>query len=100
MIGGWLNDDTSVAEVAAFADKVYVKKDLSGFTGDPRFIQSSDTQKMFSKLRSSIAGLYAWRVDHAAGGADKENMDYARRILPFARRGRCARIRRNPFTDT
>ena len=74
MVGDWLNDNTSVAEISAFAEKVYVKKDFSGFKGDPRFIQSSDTQKMFSKLRSSIAGLYAWRVNHAAGGADKENM--------------------------
>ena len=41
MIGDWLNDDTPVAEVAAFAKKVYVKKDLNGFTGDPRFIQNA-----------------------------------------------------------
>ena len=50
MVGDWLNTDTSVEEVAAFAEKVYVKKDFSGFKGDPRFIQNSDSQKMFSKL--------------------------------------------------
>jgi thioredoxin-like negative regulator of GroEL len=29
---------------------------------------------MFSKLRSSIAGLYAWRLKQAAGAAEKERM--------------------------
>ena len=74
MIGGWLNDDTSVAEVAAFAGKTFGRHDFSGFKGDPRFIENACSHKMFSKLRSSIAGLYAWRVNHAAGAADKERM--------------------------
>ena len=77
MIGDWLHDDTPVAEVAAFAKKVYVKKDLNGFTGDSRFIQSAEAQKMFSKERSSIAGLYAWRVNHPADASDKERMTRA-----------------------
>src|ERR1022692_1703681 len=34
MIGGWLKPDTTIEEVAAFAEKIHVKKDLSGFTGD------------------------------------------------------------------
>ena len=74
MIGGWLNDDTSVAEVAAFAEKTFGRRDFSGFKGDPRFVQNAYTHKMFSKLRSSIAGLYAWRVSHAAGTEDKDHM--------------------------
>ena len=74
MIGGWLKPDTTLAETAAFAEKVYAKKDLSGFTGDTRFIQSADAQKMFSKLRSSQAGVYAWRLKQAADPAEKERM--------------------------
>ena len=74
MIGGWLNDDTTVSEVAAFAEKVYLRQDFSGFTGDPRFVQNDYSHKMFSKLRSSIAGLYAWRLEHAADAAEKERM--------------------------
>jgi hypothetical protein len=74
MIGGWLNDDTSVAEVAAFAEKTFGRHDFSGFKGNPRFIQNAYSHRMFSKLRSSIAGLYAWRVSHAAGPDDKERM--------------------------
>jgi hypothetical protein len=77
MIGDWLNGNTSVEEVAAFAEKVHVKKDFSGFTCDPRFVQSSDSQKMFSKLRSSIGGLYAWRAQHAADDSEKQRMNDA-----------------------
>jgi hypothetical protein len=40
LIGDWLNNDTPVGEVANFAEKVYAKKDLSGFTGDPQFVQN------------------------------------------------------------
>jgi hypothetical protein len=32
---------------------------------------------MFSKLRSSIAGLYAWRVQHAADADEKKRMNDA-----------------------
>jgi len=74
MIGGWLNDDTPLSEVAAFVEKVHLRHDLGGFTGDPRFVQSDFSCKMFSKLRSSIAGIYVWRLDHAAGEAESERM--------------------------
>lgn len=75
MIGDWLNKDTTVEEVAAFAEKVYLKKDLNGFKGDPLFIQSWSAQGLFSKLRSSIGGLYAWRAEHAADALEKERMN-------------------------
>jgi len=74
MIGDWLNTDATVEESAAFAKKVYVKHDLNGFKGDPDFIQSDGAQRMFSKLRSSIAGLYAWRMKQAEDPAEKERM--------------------------
>ena len=74
MISDWLHDDTSVAEVAAFAEKAFGKHYFTGFNGDPRFIENAYSHRMFSKLRSSIAGLYAWRVNHAAGADDKERM--------------------------
>ena len=74
MIGDWLADDTSVDTIAAFAQKTFGKQDLSGFTGDPRFIQNAYSRKMFSKLRSSHAGLYAWRIKHAIDAVEKERM--------------------------
>jgi hypothetical protein len=74
MIGDWLHDDTSVAEIAAFAKKTFGKQDFSGFKGDPRFIQNAYSHRMFSKLRNSHGGLYAWRLKQAAGAAGKERM--------------------------
>ena len=74
MIGDWLNDDTPVEQVAAFAKKTFGKQDFSGFTGDTRFIQNTYSHRMFSKLRSSIAGLYAWRLKQATNAPEKERM--------------------------
>ena len=74
MIGDWLTDDTPVEQVAAFAKKTFGKQDFSGFTGDPRFIQNAYSHRMFSKLRSSIAGLYAWRLKQATDASEKERM--------------------------
>jgi hypothetical protein len=75
MVGDWLDGDTSVKEVAAFAERVHVKKDFNGFKGDPRFIQNSESQKMFSKERSSIAGLYAWRALHTTDKSERKRMN-------------------------
>ena len=77
MIGDWLNPDTTVKEVTVFAEKVYLKNDLSGFKGDRQFVQSTGAQKWFSKLRSSIGGLYAWRAQHAADASERERMNDA-----------------------
>jgi hypothetical protein len=77
LIGGWLKPDTTIEEVAAFAEKVYVKNDLSGFTGDPQFVENDMACKMFSKLRSSIGGLYAWRAQHATEADEKQRMNDA-----------------------
>ncbi len=67
MIGDWLGEQTTVREVADFVDRVYVRKDLTGFTGDPRFVENDYAPKIFSKLRSYIAGVYAWRLGAADG---------------------------------
>ena len=62
LIGDWLNDDTSVQDVCAFAEKVYFKHDLSAFQGDSNFVQNNMAQASLSKLRSAIAGVYLWRL--------------------------------------
>ena len=61
LIGNWITYDTSVQQIADFAEKLYLHNNYEGFKGDRRFIRDDDGQKAFSKLRSSIAGLYAWR---------------------------------------
>jgi len=74
IIGDWLTDDTAVEQVAAFAKKTFGKQDFSGFAGDPRFIENTYSHKMFSKLRSSLAGLYVWRMKQATRATEKKRM--------------------------
>jgi tetratricopeptide (TPR) repeat protein len=62
LIGNWITYDTTIAEICAFADKTYRRRDYKGFKGDPKFIRDNDGQKAFSKLRSSIAGVYNYRI--------------------------------------
>jgi tetratricopeptide (TPR) repeat protein len=62
MIGNWITYDTSVQQIADFVEKIYLRNDFSGFTGDRKFVRDDDAQKAFSKLRSSQAGVYAWRL--------------------------------------
>jgi hypothetical protein len=77
IIGDWLTDETTVTNIAAFAEKVYLHHDFNGFTGDPAFVENAFSHQMFSKERSSIAGLYAWRAQHNVDAADKQRMDAA-----------------------
>jgi thioredoxin-like negative regulator of GroEL len=62
LVGNWITYDTSVKEIADFAQKVYLGNNYAGFKGDRKFVRDDDAQKAFSKLRSSIAGMYAWRL--------------------------------------
>jgi beta-lactamase regulating signal transducer with metallopeptidase domain len=61
-LGNWLTPETPVETVADFATKVYGRKNLDGFTGDPAFVSDAYAPKMYSKWRSSIANLYTWRL--------------------------------------
>ena len=67
VIGDWLTYDTSVQEICAFAQKVYLKHDFTGFKGDPRFV-SDDWPQWMSQLRSAIAGIYMWRIGLSGSG--------------------------------
>jgi hypothetical protein len=73
-LGDWLTEETPVASVARFAEKVYARRDLSGFSGDESFLASESAQKMISKLRSSIGGLYDWRSQHAKLSVERDRM--------------------------
>ncbi len=46
MLGDWLDEKTTVREVAEFVDRVYVRKDLKGFTGDPRPVAQMPMSKI------------------------------------------------------
>ena len=62
LIGNWITYDTKPQEIADFSQKLYVGNNYAGFKGDRKFIRDDGGQKAFSKLRSSIAGIYAWRL--------------------------------------
>jgi beta-lactamase regulating signal transducer with metallopeptidase domain len=75
MIGDWLDDNTSVKELAAFVDKVFVQHDLTGFKGDQRLVQDQNARKLFSKLRSSIGSVYNWHGTNAGNSAEQAAMN-------------------------
>ena len=62
MIGDWLDDSTTLETVATFVEQVYLKHEFANFRSDRLFTKDKWSQKLFSKLRASIGGIYAWRV--------------------------------------
>jgi tetratricopeptide (TPR) repeat protein len=74
LIGNWITYDTPISNICAFAEKTYLRRDYRGFKGRPEFIRDNDGQKAFSKLRSSIAGVYNWRIANAKSHADQQRM--------------------------
>ena len=74
LIGNWITYNTTVTEICDFAEKIYLRRDYKGFKGDPKFIRDNDGQKAFSKLRSSIAGVYAWRLARPKTPAEQQRM--------------------------
>ncbi|MGD0813767.1 MAG: hypothetical protein ABSA83_09200, partial [Verrucomicrobiota bacterium] len=74
-IGNWITYDTSVKDVCAWAENVYLRHYFGGFTGDRKFVRDDDAQKAFSKSRCSVAGsVYQWRSDNSHSPAEKERM--------------------------
>jgi beta-lactamase regulating signal transducer with metallopeptidase domain len=67
MIGDWLNYDTPVQKVIAFAARARPPK-------QDQYVRNDAAPKWASKLRSSIAGVYAWRAEHAANETEKAAM--------------------------
>jgi tetratricopeptide (TPR) repeat protein len=65
LIGNWITYDTPVRQITEWAERVYLRRNFADFKGDPKFARDDQAQKSFSKLRSSIAGVYAWRVAEA-----------------------------------
>jgi hypothetical protein len=72
MLGEWLALKTTLPEIIAFVDGVYLERNLGGFRVDPRYLQDEFSQRNFSKLRSTIGGLYAWRAHNTQSPDEKE----------------------------
>lgn len=64
LIGNWITYDTPVKEIAEWVDKTYVRHNYKDFAGDRKFLRDDQAHKAFSKLRSSIAGMYSWRLGY------------------------------------
>jgi tetratricopeptide (TPR) repeat protein len=62
LCGNWITYDTTVQQIADFVERTYIRNNYQGYTGDHAFVRDNDAQKAFSKLRSSQAGMYAWRI--------------------------------------
>lgn len=63
LIGNWITYDTPVKDIVKFAEETYLRRNFANYKGDLKFARDDQAQKAFSKLRSSIAGVYAWRVN-------------------------------------
>ena len=74
VIGAWLTPDTPVTDVCAFALKTFGRKEFSGFKGDRRFIDNAYAVRLYSKLRSSIGGIYNWRASNSRSPGDQKRM--------------------------
>jgi len=74
MIGPWLKEKTTVQELCDFAAKYGSGKQLAGYPGDKDFAANDEARKAFSKLRSSIGGLYAWHSQNDSNGDDRKRM--------------------------
>jgi hypothetical protein len=84
LIGNWLGEDTSVTNITQFVEKVYLRKDLAGFTGDPEYVQQSrewrhlqehtDVCMMYSSWRGAIGEVYLWRGNHGRSSEERERM--------------------------
>jgi len=74
LLGGWLDPETSLAEVCDFVERTYLQKDLAGFAGNPKFLEALSARRRYSKLRSSVAGVYAWRATNTKKPEERERM--------------------------
>jgi len=74
LVGNWVTYDTSVKEISDFVEKVYLERNFSGFQGDRKFVRDDQAQKAFSKLRSSIGGVYAYRFNTAHTADEQKRM--------------------------
>ena len=73
-IGWQVTDETSIASVCAFADKVFGQRSLNDFKGDPGYLKEPDVQRITGKLRSGTGALYAWRAKEANSATERRRL--------------------------
>ena len=73
-LGKWLTAETSIEELCDFATTVFENKETGDYESDPKFVRNANACKTYSKLRSSSAGVYAWRAKNSASPEEKQRM--------------------------
>jgi hypothetical protein len=73
-LGSCLKPSSTLVEITNFVNRTYVRSQLEGFKGNSHFLQDDEARHAFSKLRCSIAGLYAWRAIHSDDPAERQRM--------------------------
>jgi hypothetical protein len=76
-LGKWLTPTTSVEVVCDFAERVFEQKEQEPFQPDEKFVRNDYACKTYSKLRSSQAGVYAWRATNGKSPAERKRMETA-----------------------
>ena len=64
-----------------------IHKEAGDYGSDTQFVRNAYASKIYSKLRSSMAGVYAWRVKNSESAEEKQRMVKA---ADFAFRQACA----------
>jgi beta-lactamase regulating signal transducer with metallopeptidase domain len=72
-LGTRIREDLSTKDFLAFVERVYVKHELPR-RADPKFFANDWAQRAFSKWRSGIAGVYAWRATSASDPSERARM--------------------------
>lgn len=75
-LGREVSEGASLKEICEFVTRLYVDADLEEFKGDKDFVLADrrySPQRMFAKLRSAQASVYAWRAQRGEG-AEKARM--------------------------
>jgi hypothetical protein len=73
-LGRTVTDETSLADVCTFADKIYRERILDDFKGERTYLTQPAVQVTNGKLRTAIAGLYVWRVKQSASAPERRRM--------------------------
>jgi hypothetical protein len=71
LIGNWLTEETPLSQLCDFVEKVHVRRDLTGFSGDREFIETSygwhggaehiGAVGFVGNARASIGEVFHWR---------------------------------------
>lgn len=74
LIGTWLKTGTPVPELCQFAETVWVRQETGSYGVNPRFIEKPHAGRTYSKLRSAIGGVYAWRARQTNDPAERDRL--------------------------